>query len=142
LEYESALTNEQRCCPEGLHLDSNVRGKRHALKNGILQGVKPADNVPTSVNRTQTRATPATYVDERNLCLKRRDPNEVKAVETLRPKGHGGWPHLVFIQMRDYPRWMHFLVKQRKSTTNARRIGGSYGSLQHLGLELRNSHTA
>ena len=95
-------------------MDSNVRGKRHALKNGILQSVKPADNVPTFVNRTQTRATPATYVDERNLCLKRRDPKEVKAVETLRPKGHGDWPHLVFIQMRDYPRWMYFLRDTEK----------------------------
>ena len=68
-------------------MDTNARGKRHALKSGTLQGVKPADNVPTVCNRTDKhRATPAIYADERNLCPKRRELRQVKSVDTLDQK--------------------------------------------------------
>ncbi len=66
-------------------------------------------------NRLDASATPVAYADERNLRLKRRDIKEVKPVETLRPKGHGSWPHLLSCQMRAYPRWIPFPMNVRKS---------------------------
>jgi len=39
--------------------------------------------------RTETRATPATYADERNLRLKRREFEQVKAADTLDQNGNG-----------------------------------------------------
>jgi hypothetical protein len=70
-------------------VDSDGRVKRHASRSGTLRGVKPADNVPISGTDRRDRANPATYADARNLCWKRRDKNDVKAVETLQPKGNG-----------------------------------------------------
>jgi len=95
-------------------LDSDVRGKRHASKNGILWGVKPADNVLYIWSQPDRGATPAIYADERNLCLKRRENREVKVAETLRPKGQGCWPHLLSLEVRDYPRWLFVLVNSAK----------------------------
>jgi hypothetical protein len=67
-----------------------VRGKWHALRSGTPQGVKPTDNVPTVRSRTDKhRATPATYADKRNLRLKRREFEQVKAAETLDQNGDG-----------------------------------------------------
>ncbi len=68
------------------HVSSRVRGRWHASENGIFRGVKPTDNVPIDPARGKQRATPATYVDERNLHLKRRNPSGVKLDETPRPK--------------------------------------------------------
>ena len=99
--------------------------------------MKPADNVLHLFSQPDRSATPAIYADERNLCLKRRENREVKVAETLRPKGQGGWPHLLSFEVRDYPRWLF-----ERETTNARRIGGSYGLLEHVRAELRNSDTA
>ncbi len=65
-------------------------------------------------NRLDASATPVAYADERNLRWKRRDKREVKPVETLRPKGHGSWPHLLSCQMRAYPRWIPFPMNVRK----------------------------
>jgi hypothetical protein len=48
---------------------TDARGKRYASKSDTLRGVKPADNIPTSLSRTKTRATPAGYADERNRAL-------------------------------------------------------------------------
>ena len=60
------------------------------MRSGTLQGVKPADNVPTVRSRTdKLRATPVTYVDERNLHSKRREFGQVKAAETLDQNGDG-----------------------------------------------------
>jgi hypothetical protein len=95
-------------------LDSDVRGKRHASKNGILRGVKPADNVPNIWSQPERSATPAIYADERNLCLKRRENREVKVAETLRPKGQGCGPHLLSLEVRDYPRWLFLLNEWQK----------------------------
>jgi hypothetical protein len=56
----------------------------------LKEGVKPADNVPTVRSRTdKLRATPATYADERNLRLKRREFRQVKTAETLDQNGDG-----------------------------------------------------
>jgi hypothetical protein len=73
--------------PEKAHLDTDARGKRHASEDGIFRGVKPADNVPTSLSRTKRRATPVIYADERNLCLKRRKLEQVKWLIHLAQKG-------------------------------------------------------
>jgi hypothetical protein len=73
--------------PRKAHLDTDARGKRHASRSGTPRGVKPADNVPTSLSRTKTRATPAIYADERNLRLKRRKLEQVKWLIHLAQKG-------------------------------------------------------
>ncbi len=76
--------------PDKAHLDIDAKGMWHALRSGTSQGVKPADNVPTVRSRTDKhRATPATYADERNLCLKRRELKQVKAADTLDQNGDG-----------------------------------------------------
>jgi len=72
---------------EKTHLDTDARGMRHASRSGTRGGVKPADNVPTSLSRTKTRATPAVYADERNLCVKRRKLEQVKWLIHLAQKG-------------------------------------------------------
>ena len=84
-----APANGRKCCPIGLHLDSEGRVKRHASRSSTLRGVKPEDLVPISGTDRRDRANSATYADARNLCWKRRDDKEVKAVETLQPKGDG-----------------------------------------------------
>jgi hypothetical protein len=48
---------------------------------------KPEDLVPTSLSQTKTRATPAIYADERNLCVKRRKLEQVKWLTHLAQKG-------------------------------------------------------
>ncbi len=57
------------------------------MRSGTPQGVESADDAPISLSRTKTRATPAIYADERNLCSKRRKLEQVKPAETLDPKG-------------------------------------------------------
>ena len=68
------------------------KGEAHASRSGTLRGVKPEDLVPISGTDRKDRANPATYADARNFCWKRRDDKEVKAVETLQPKGDGVGP--------------------------------------------------
>ncbi|GHO87612.1 hypothetical protein KSZ_56180 [Dictyobacter formicarum] len=67
---------------EEQHVSSRVRGKWHAFESGNFRGVKPIDNVPIDLARGKQRATPAAYVDERNLRLKRRYPRGVKLADT------------------------------------------------------------
>src|SRR5260370_21306831 len=74
------------------------------------------------------RATPMTHVDERNLCLKRREIEQVKVADTLDPKG------------RCLCLTAHISV--RGILLHTRRIAGSYGSLEHFHTELGNSETA
>ena len=114
--------------PEKAHLDTDARGRRSALRSGTPQGGKPADNVLTSLSRTERRATPAIYADERNLCLKRRKLEQVKWLIHLAQKG-----------------WCRasLLINQRGvSHMRTRRKAGSYGSLQQVHTELGNSDTA
>jgi hypothetical protein len=66
-------------------------GKLHASKNGILRGVKPADNVPNSWSLPERSTTPAIEAAERNLCLKRRENSEAKVAETRASKRTGRW---------------------------------------------------
>jgi len=66
-------------------------GKRSALRSGTPRGGKPEDLVPTSLSRTKTRATPAVYVHERNLRLKRRKLEQVNCVNVKRIVDH---PHI------------------------------------------------
>jgi hypothetical protein len=73
-------------------MSNGVRGKRHALSDGIAQGVKPADNVLTLLAERNGRATPVAYADERNLRLKRRKYQEVKWLKHLAQNGHDDRP--------------------------------------------------
>jgi hypothetical protein len=75
------------------------------------------------------RATPAIYADERNLCLKRRELEQVKSADTLDPKGKVSVPHCLHIS-------------EEVSHSHTRRIADSYGSLESIHTELGNSETA
>ena len=84
--------------PREAHQENDARGKWHASRSGTPWGVKPTDNVPTIRSRTdKQRATPATYADERNLRLKRREFDQVKAVDTLDQKVTVYVPHCLHI---------------------------------------------
>ena len=68
-------------------MSNGVRGKRHALSDGIAQGVKRASNVLTFLAERNGRATPVAYADEKNLRLKRRRYQEVKWLKHLAQTG-------------------------------------------------------
>ena len=102
-----APANRRKCCPIGLHLDSDGGVKRHASRSGTLRGVRPEDLVPISGTDRGDGANSAIYADARNLCWKRRDDKEVKAVHYLTGN------RLILFK----PFLRTFMVKQHRGTS-------------------------
>src|SRR6266699_467619 len=76
---------------------------------------------------TETRATPATYADERNLRLKRREFEQVKSAETLDQMGKVCVPHRLHIDEGSSTRHP---VYSRRATGCANTFTRNWGTLK------------
>ncbi len=130
----SAPVRLSRSCSKEPYLSSGTRDKRPASSCGTIGGGKPADNVPNEPSRTDHRAIPATYADEWENLIPRRNLQKrryYRRGKWLTPSSQKAW------------RLAHGFPGPMSATPlPARRKAGSYGLLSLLDRKSGNSQTA